>query len=137
LPAKVFWLHPCNGGTWRSPDEVLARLSAAFDHVKADRNEARSMGEKFLKTYRALMEYGLGDANSVPLEVVERQWRDAVLLDVSDNSEATAEFQVIVRSEHKLELQFPVKSPYQKKRRSAEKAAKALDYTIEHFDVED
>lgn len=95
------------------------------------------MGNKFVSGYRALMEAGLGDASSTPLDVVERQWRDAVLLCVSDDSEATAPFEVVVRSEDRLELRFPPKTSFQKKRRSAEKAATVLEYTIEHFDIED
>ena len=103
-----------------------------FDHVSADREEARVLGIQFLNTYRALLE--LGDKNSTPLEVIERQWRDALVVRVSDDAEATAPVEVIVKTEDTLQLKFPAKAPFNKKHRSAEKLAGALGYTIEHFD---
>ena len=132
MARKVFWLHPCDGACWHSPDEVVRRLTSVFDHVSADREEARILGKSFLSTYRALLE--LGDKNATPLEVVERQWTDALVLRVSDDSDASAPFEVIVLTEDTLRLKFPPKAPFQNKRRSAEKMAKALGYTIEHFD---
>lgn len=135
MAAKVFWLHPTDRACWHSPDEVVRRLSTVFDHVSADREEARVLGQKLLNTYRALLESG--DKNATPLEVVERQWSDALVLRVSDDSEATAPIEVVVMTEDTLRLKFPPKAPFQKKRRSAEKVAEALGYTIEHFDPDD
>jgi hypothetical protein len=132
LANKVFWLRPPDGACWHSPDEVVRRVANVFDHVSADRDEACALGKSFLSTYRALLE--LGDKNATPLEVVERQWSDALVLRVSDDSEATAPIEVVVMTEDTLQLKFPPKASFQKKRRSAEKFAQALGYVIEHFD---
>jgi len=132
LARKVFWLHPRDGAYWHSPDEVVRRLTGVFDHVSADREEARILGNSFLRTYRALLE--LDNKNATPLEVVERQWSDALVLRVSDESDATAPVEVVVMTEDTLRLKFPPKASFPKKRRSAEKLAKALGYIIEHFD---
>jgi hypothetical protein len=133
LAVKIFWLKP-NDAAWLSPDEVVARLRDCFDNVTEDREAARMLGDRFLKTYRALIEAGHGDEESTPLDVVERQWRDAILVKVSDNTGAAASFEVMVQNEYRLELVFPAKAAFQKKRRAAEKMAKALGYEIEHFD---
>jgi hypothetical protein len=135
LAAKVFWLRPCDGACRHSPDEVVRRLTGTFDHVSADRDEARILGDKFLSTYRALLE--LGNNNSMPLDVVERQWNGAIVVRVSDDSAATAPFEVVVLTDDILRLQFPPEAPFQKKRHSAEKMAKALGYVIEHLDPDD
>jgi hypothetical protein len=132
LANKVFWLRPSDGGCWHSPDEVVRRVTNVFDHVSADREEARALGKSFLSTYRALLE--LGDKNATPLEVVERQWSDALVLRVSDDLEPTAPIEVVVMTEDTLRLKFPPKAAFQKKRRSAEKLAQALEYVVEHFD---
>jgi hypothetical protein len=135
LAAKVFELRPCDGACWHSPDEVVRRLTGTFDHVSADRDEARILGEKFLSTYLALLE--LGNNDSTPLEVVKRQWNGAIVVRVSDDSAGTAPFEAVVLTDDTLRLQFPPKAPFQNKRRSAEKVAKALGYVIEHFDPDD
>jgi hypothetical protein len=134
LAVKIFWLRPSDGARWHTPNEVAARLTKVFDHVSAEREEARILGERFVDRYRALLQAGLGDQSSPPLEVIERQWNGALMLRAWDDSKTTAPIEFIVQTEHKLELRFPPKCPFQTKRRSAEKIASALGYTIEHFD---
>ena len=136
MATKVFWLRPTEEGRWHSPEEVVGRLTKVFDHVSADREEARILGENFIRTYRKLLGAGLGFGDSTPLHQVEHQWSEALVLRARDDSGATAPFEVVVRTEDTLELRFPSKTPFQKKRRSAEKVAKALGYAIEHFDPE-
>jgi hypothetical protein len=113
----------------------LRRLTIVFDHVSADRDEARILGESFLSTYRDLLK--LGNSDATPLDVVERQWNGAIVLRVSDDSATTAPIKMVVMTDDALRLQFPPKAPFQTKRRSAEKMAKALGYAIEHFDPDD
>ena len=137
MAAKIFRLRASDGASWLSPAEVVARLKTVFDHVSADPEGARKLGDRFVSKYRRLLQAGLGDKNSTPLETVERQWRDAVIVQASDVSASTAPFQVVVKSAHHLELMFPAKAPFQKKRRAAEKAARALGYAIEHFDPDE
>jgi hypothetical protein len=135
VAAKAFWLRPCDGACWHSPDEVVHRLTSVFDHVSADRDEARILGRNFLRTYRALLE--LGNNHATPLDVVERQWNGAIVVRVADDSMESAPFEVVVMTEDTLRLKFPPKASFPKKRRSAEKLAKALGYAIEHFDLDD
>jgi len=137
LAAKLFWLRPSGAASWLSPEEVVARLKKVFDHVSADHEGARKLGDRFVSKYRMLLQAGLGAKNSTPLEIVERQWRDAVIVQAWDVSASTVPFQIVVKSEHRLELVFPAKAPFQEKRRAAEKAAVALGYAIEHFDPEE
>ncbi len=132
MATKVFWLHPGDGGCWHSPGDVVSLLASVFDHVSPNREEAHTVGQRFLSSYRALLE--LGNTNATPLEVVERQWKDAIVLRVWDDSGATAAVEVVVKTEDTLQLQFPPRASFQKKRRSAEKMAHALGYVIEHFD---
>src|SRR5438445_13817813 len=73
LAAKIFRLRPSDPASWLSPAEVVAQLRKVFDHVSADTEGARKLGDRFLSKYRMLLQAGLGDKNSTPLEIVERQ----------------------------------------------------------------
>jgi hypothetical protein len=137
LAAKVFWLRPKEGCRWHSPADVVVKLGEVFEAVTIDRDEAIRIGRQFVDTYALLLKSGRGCTSSPPLEVVERQWRDAVVLRVSDGGDAGAPFEVVVCTEDKLRLGFASKTPVQKKRRSAEKAAAALEYDIEYFDPDE
>lgn len=131
---KVFWLQAKDPDGWLPPRTVVARLQAAFDHVETDWEVGRLLVESFVSKYRLLIKAGPGNANSTPLEVVERRWRDAVVVRVWDDADRTAPVEVVVQTGHRLELRFAPKTAFQRKRRTAQKIATALGYGIEHFD---
>lgn len=134
---KVFWLSAKEPANWLSPKLAVDRLSNAFDHVTTDWEAGRQFGAEIISTYQRILEAGLEGQTSTPLEVVEREWRDAVVLRGWDDSDATAPFEVVLNTEGQLKLKFAPKTPFQKKRRTAEKVAAALGYQIEHFDPDD
>jgi hypothetical protein len=134
---KVFWLQPHDGDGWLSPGDVVARLRSAFDNLRVDREAARALGEDVVGKYRRLVDAGLRHQGSVAVDVFERRWRDAVIVRAWDDAETTAPFEAVVKTEDRLELRFPPKMHFQRKRRTAEKVAAALGYRILHFDPED
>ena len=134
---KAFSIQPTGTGPWLSPKEVVSRLAGTFDRFKADAEAGRSFGENFVNKYRQLLAVGLGDESSIPLEVVERQWCEAVLVTAADDSEETAPFYAYVQTEHPLELRFGGDTSYEQQRRSADKVALALGYSVEEVDPDE
>lgn len=128
MAVKVFWVRP-DGATFLPPKQVIVRLRKAFSYVSVDREAGRKLGEQFVDTYRSLLEAS-GDRNSTPLEVVERQWRDAAVVCVSDESDAIAPAEFVLRTADKLELRFALKSPlFQKEANCGENCH---DFGIRH-----
>jgi hypothetical protein len=109
-------------------------LTKAFDEINADETAAREFGRNFVDKYRQLLAAGLGDSTSTPLELVECQWRDAILVFGKDKSRENAPFQVYVQTESPMELRFDGESTYHQRRRTATKIATALEYSVEEFD---
>ena len=130
---KLFWLSPADGQAWLSPQQVVERWSEAFARVTADADAARPLGERFLARYRALLAAGQGH-NPTPLEVVERQWAGALVVEVWIDAAAPPAFRVVVCTDHRLELQFGRGVPPRKRRGLATAAAKALGYRVETVD---
>jgi hypothetical protein len=134
---KVFWLHPAAAGGWLSPAEVVERLRAVFDSVSADRDEGRELGELYVNLYRAMRAAGVGASDSAPVETVERQWSDAVVIRAADAGESSAPFETLVRRDYRLELRFARGTHFRRKQRAAAKAAAALGYVVDCFEPEE
>jgi hypothetical protein len=134
---KVFRLLPSDTSQWHTPHEVVSLLTKAYDEIEADENAGREFGEKFIDKYRQLLAAGLGDSTSTPLDVVERQWRDTILVFGRDQSIETAPFYVYVQTESPMELGFDGESTYHQRRRTAKKMATTLEYTVEEFDPDE
>lgn len=114
MDSLIFRLHPCEGDARHSPEQVVVRLDAVFDHVIADRDEAQRMGAEVVSTFRELLRRWID--GSTRLGGIERLWRDAVVLRVSDDSDQMAPFKIVVfPTEDKLQFHFAEETPIQKK----------------------
>jgi len=131
---KVYWLSPPDGQPWLTPEQVVARLEAAFPRVGADTRAAQERGQRFIERYRRLIAAGLGDSNSIPLEVVEHHWSGALLVEVWADTEGVARFQTIAYTDHRLELEFGRRVPARTQRGLANSAARALGYILQSVD---
>jgi hypothetical protein len=134
---NVFRLQPSDASRWHTPHAVVECLTTAFDEINADEKAGREFGRNFVDKYRQLLAAGLGDSTSTPLELVERQWRDAILVFGRDNSKENAPFHVYVQTESPMELRFDGESTYQQRRRTAKKIATALEYAVEELDPDE
>src|SRR5262249_38671080 len=135
-PMKVYWLMPLEGQPWLTPEEVVARLEAAFPRARFSAEAAQERGQRFLAKYRALLAADPQHGNATPLEVVERQWSGALLVEVWADPEGVARFQTVAFTEHRLELEFGKGMPARGRRGLANDAAKALGYWLEAVDGE-
>jgi hypothetical protein len=131
----VYWLSAAEGNAWLSPEDVVNRLRAAFDHVLVDRDAGQALAQQFLAKYRKLEEAGLG-VNAIPLREVERQWSVTLLVQAWDDSGPTARFQTVVRVDHYLQLHFAPKTASVRKRRTIKKVADALGYRAVPIDAD-
>ena len=77
---KVYWLKPLESQAWLEPDQVVARLEAAFPRMLSNADTVRERGQRFISKYRALLASGLSRGNSPPLEVVKQRWEGALLV---------------------------------------------------------
>ncbi len=131
---KVYWLSPPAGQPWLTPEQVVCLWQASFPQVRWDFEAAQERGRRFIAQYRALIAAGLGDANSTPLEAVERWWSGSLLVEVWADTDGVARFQAIIYTEHRLELEFGRGVPARARRALANDAAQALGYTVETVD---
>jgi hypothetical protein len=116
------------------PEKVVALWKAAYPRVFVDADEARAIGERFLRTYRDLLAAGLGNRESTPIEVVEREWAGALLVEVLLNKENTMGFRTVVKNDCQLELEFGAGVPGRKRRGLALEAARVLGYRVQSVD---
>jgi hypothetical protein len=131
---KVFRLHPADDQGWLVPATVVERLRGAFDHVVADEEEGLGYAAIYVSTYRSMRAAGVGPPDATPVELVERQWRDATVIRAGDDAAGTAPFEVLVRREYRLELRFATGTHFRRKQRTAAKVASALGYVIDCLD---
>ncbi len=131
---KVFWLRPADDESWLAPSDVVERLRGAFDHLVADEEEGLGYADIYVSTYRRMREAGIGPPDAPPVELVEREWRDAVVVRAGDDGAATAAFEVLVRRGYRLEPRFAAGTHFRRKQRTAAKAAQALGYVVDCLD---
>jgi L-amino acid N-acyltransferase YncA len=131
---KVYWLAPPEGSPWLAPEQVVARWRSSFPRVRSDAAAAQERGRQFLARYRALLDAGLGDRGSTPLEAVERQWSGALLVEVWADEEGGGRFQTVAFTEYRLELEFGRGVPGRSRRSLASRAARALGYVVASVD---
>jgi hypothetical protein len=128
---KIFRLRPDTGGEWLAPADIVERLRAAFDHADADEEEGREYAAIYVSTYQRMLEAGVGAPGAAPVEAIERQWRDAVVVRARDDGEATAPFEALLRREYRVELRFAAGTHFKRRQRTAQKAAAALGYVVD------
>jgi hypothetical protein len=84
-------------------------------------------------TNRQLLAAGQ-DYNPTPLEVVERRWSGALLVEVWADGEGAARFRTVAFTGHRLELEFGSGVPPRSRRTLVAVAARALGYRVESVD---
>src|SRR6516162_7461955 len=102
---KVYWLSPADGQSWLSPPEVVERWRECFPRVAADADAARARGERFMRKYRELEAAGVG-RDPTPVDVMERRWSGALLVEVWADADGAARFGALVCTDYCLQLEF-------------------------------
>ena len=138
---KFYYLSPPDGFPWLAPDQVVARLKSNFPRVLFDAAAAQERGQQFIGKYRDLLGGGLGSAGATPLEVIERMWSGALVVEVWADPDGVARFQTIAYTDcHiaytdcRMHLEFGHGVPPRSQRSLALRAAQALGYVVESWD---
>lgn len=131
---KLYFLAPPDGRNWLAPNVVAEQFRHAFALVTVNAESARKVGNELLAKYRLLFEAGLGNYQSTSIEELEKRWMDALSIAVVIDEDAEEWFSTIACWTYRLELHFGPSVSVRKHRSLAQRAAKALGYSVQSAD---
>lgn len=131
---KVHYLYPLDNESWLTPEEVVDHFRVEFSQVAFDADTAREQGTVVLRKYRALLDAGLGNANSLSIGDLKERWHGALAIFVVTDDASKESFHTIACHRDPLRLDFGHSVKGRRHKPIAVRAAKALGYTIQSLD---
>ncbi|WP_145219770.1 hypothetical protein [Planctomycetes bacterium TBK1r] len=131
---KIHYLHPLDDESWLVPEEVVTRFRAEFPQIAVDANAAREQGAMVLRKYRALLDAGFGNADSLSIDELEDRWRGALAIRVMTDEDGDESFQTVACNRDRLRLDFGHSVNGRRQKPIAVRAAKALGYDVQSLD---